>query len=145
MMSKLGKRGTAALEFCLVAAPIFILMFAIFDFARYAMTQQSLRMLADAGARAMMVNCYNGKMIAGLNPNVCTGDPLPATSAKQAVAPFLFLGSGGTVNLTVVCAGGCNANHGALNVTASQPGFTMVMPIWGTALNGPTAMTAVPF
>ena len=55
MMRKLDQRGVAALEFCLVAVPLFILMFAIFDLGRYAITMQSLRMLANAGARAMMI------------------------------------------------------------------------------------------
>ena len=68
--------------------PLFILMFAIFDLGRYAITMQSLRMLANAGARAMMIsydatnNTYTG----------CTGDPLPSVAAKKAVAPFLYSG-----------------------------------------------------
>jgi hypothetical protein len=33
----------------------------------------------------------------------------------------------------------------ALIVTASQSGFTMLMPIWGTALNAPRASTSIPF
>ena len=128
MMRKLDKRGVAALEFCLVALPLFIMMFAIFDLGRYAITMQSLRMLANAGARAVMIsydatnNTYTG----------CTGDPL-SNAAKQAVAPFLY--SGG---LTPQMAAG------ALNVTASQPGFTMLMPIWA-ALNAPSASTSIPF
>jgi Flp pilus assembly protein TadG len=36
MMRKLDERGVAALEFCLVAVPLFTLMFAIFDLGRYA-------------------------------------------------------------------------------------------------------------
>ena len=56
MMRKLDQRGTAALEFCLVAVPLFFLMFAIFDFGRYAITMQSLRMLANTGARAVMLS-----------------------------------------------------------------------------------------
>jgi Flp pilus assembly protein TadG len=129
MMRKLDKRGVAALEFCLVAVPLFTLMFAIFDLGRYAITMQSLRTLANAGARAVMLsyqatsNTYTG----------CTGDPL-SNAAKQAIAPFLY--SGG---LTPQLAAG------ALNVTASQPGFTMLMPIWGTALNAPSASTSIPF
>jgi Flp pilus assembly protein TadG len=47
MMRKLDQRGVAALEFCLVAVPLFTLIFAIFDFGRYAITMQSLRMLAN--------------------------------------------------------------------------------------------------
>ena len=64
MMRKLDQRGVAALEFCLVAVPLFILMFAIFDLGRYAITMQSLRMLANAGARAMMISdCYVNNVI----------------------------------------------------------------------------------
>ena len=79
MMRKLDQRGVAALEFCLVAVPLFILMFAIFDLGRYAITMQSLRMLANAGARAVMI-CYDviNKTYTG-----CTGDPLPSDAAKK--------------------------------------------------------------
>ena len=49
MMRKLDRRGAAALEFCLVAVPLFTLMFVIFDLGRYAITVQSLRALANAG------------------------------------------------------------------------------------------------
>ena len=134
MMRKLDKRGVAALEFCLVALPLFILIFAIFDLGRYAITMQSLRMLANAGARAVMIsydatnNTYTG----------CTGDPLPSVAAKKAVAPFLYSG-GLTPTL--------NAAQGAttLTVTASQTGFTMLMPVWGIALNAPSASTSIPF
>ena len=63
MMRKLDQRGVAALEFCLVAVPLFILMFAIFDLGRYAITMQSLRMLANAGARAMMIKLLHNAAI----------------------------------------------------------------------------------
>jgi Flp pilus assembly protein TadG len=134
MMRKLDKRGVAALEFCLVAVPLFTLMFVIFDLGRYAITMQSLRMLANAGARAVMI-CYDvpNKTYTG-----CTGDLLPTVAAKQAVPPFLYAGG-----LTPIL----NAAQGAtvLTVTASQPGFTMLMPIWGGALDAPSASTTVPF
>src|SRR4051812_40713766 len=128
MMRKLDNCGAAAMEFCLVALPLFILMFAIFDLGRYAITMQSLRMLANAGARAVMIS-YNSTNYT----YTCTGDPLPSAADKKAVGPFLY--SGGltpTLNVT------------ALNVTASQPGFTMLMPIWA-ALNAPSASTSIPF
>ena len=137
MMRKLDQRGVAALEFCLVAVPLFTLMFAIFDLGRYAITMQSLRMLANAGARAVMI-CYDvpKKTYTG-----CTGDPLPSDAAKQAVAPFLYAGGlTPTLNLQAPAAGAT-----ALTITASQPGFTMLMPIWGTALNAPRASTSIPF
>jgi Flp pilus assembly protein TadG len=134
MMRKLDQRGVAALEFCLVAVPLFVLMFAIFDFGRYAITMQSLRMLANAGARAVMV-CYD---VVNKTYTGCTGDPLPSDAAKKAVAPFSF--SGGPPTLAVALGAT------ALTVTASQPGFTMLMPIWGPAFNKPNviASTSIP-
>jgi hypothetical protein len=132
------RRGTVAFEFCLAALPFFVTVFIIFDLARYGMTQTSLRMLATAGARAMMVNCYSGKVVQNQSPSSCTGDPLPSDAAKQAVAPLLYLG-GLTPTLSV------SASGGVLTVTATSPGFSMIMPIWGTSLNKPSVSTWVPY
>ena len=137
MMRKLDKRSVAALEFCLVAVPLFTLMFAIFDLGRYAITMQSLRMLANAEARANMINCYTTAVVGNTSPSSCTGDYLSAAQ-KQAVPPFLY-GAGLTPTVNTA------AGTGALTVTASQPSFTMLMPIWGTALNTPSASTEIPF
>ena len=149
MMRKLDKRGVAALEFCLVAVPLFTLMFAIFDLGVYAITMQSLRTLANAGAREIMVqrgnlvdadgpiSCYAYSVKHNNLPTACTGDPLPSAAAKQAVVPFLYSG-GLTPTLNAQLA------TGVLTVTASQPGFTMLMPIWGTAFNALSASTSIP-
>jgi hypothetical protein len=139
-MRKLDNRGVAAFEFILVFVPLFMLMFVIFDLGRYAITMQSLRMLANAGARSMMINCYANDVIHHTSPSTCTGDPL-STAAKQAAAPFLYFG--GLTPTVTVPAPGVGAT--ALTVTASQPGFAMLMPIWGTALNKPSASTSIPF
>jgi Flp pilus assembly protein TadG len=138
-MRKLDQRGVAALEFCLVAVPLFTLMFVIFDFGRYAITMQSLRALADAGARAIMINnCYVNAEIQKNTPTGCPNDPL-SDAAKKAVAPFLYNG-GLTPTLSAPAAATT-----PLTVTASQPGFTMLMPIWGTAFNAPSASIKIPF
>jgi Flp pilus assembly protein TadG len=137
MMRKLDQRGVAALEFCLVAVPLFTLMFAIFDLGRYAITMQSLRALANAGARANIINCYTPAVIGNTSPSSCTGDYL-SIAQKQALAPFLY-GAGLTPTVNTA------AGTGALTVTASQPSFTMLMPIWGTALDAPSASTSIPF
>jgi Flp pilus assembly protein TadG len=137
MMRKLDQRGVAALEFCLVAVPLFTLMFAIFDLGRYAITMQSLRALANAEARANMINCYTPAAIGNTSPSSCTGDYL-SVAQKQAIAPFLYAGG---LTPTLSTASGA----AALTVTASQPSFTMLMPIWGTALNAPSASTSIPF
>ena len=138
MMRKLDQRGVAAFEFCLVAVALFTMMFAIFDLGRYAITVQSLRSLANAGARAMMISCYTDAAI-NKTPPTCSGDPLPSDAAKKAVAPFLY--SGGlapTLNVPVTAST-------PLIVTASLPNFTALLPIWGTTLNAPSATTKIPF
>jgi Flp pilus assembly protein TadG len=142
MMRKLDRRGAAAFEMTLVFVPLFTLMFVIFDLGRYAITEQSLRALATAGARAVMVNCYTPDVIQKVSPSGCTSpsDPL-STTAKQNAAPFLF-GGGLTPTLSVTSSS-TGGNH--LVVTASQPSFAMIMPIWGTALNAPSASTSIPF
>jgi Flp pilus assembly protein TadG len=139
MMRKLDQRGVAALEFCLVAVPFFTLMFVIFDLGRYAITTQSLHALANAGARAIMIHCYTPAVIGNNSPSGCTdiNTYLP-DAQKQAAAPFLY--NGGLTPTVSTTAG-----PAALTVTASQPAFTMLMPIWGTALNAPSASTSVPF
>jgi hypothetical protein len=137
-MRKLDQRGIGAMEFCLVALPLFILMFTIFDLGRYAITMQSLRALANAGARTWMISdCFVNSAMTKTSPT-CSGDPLPSAAAKKAVAPMLFTGG---LSPTLSTAGGA----AALTVTASDPSFKMLMPIWGTTLNAPSASTAIPF
>jgi Flp pilus assembly protein TadG len=139
MMRKLDQRGVAALEFCLVAVPLFILMFAIFDLGRYAITMQSLRTLANTGARETMIKCYTPAAIGNASPSGCTDintyfpDP-----QRQDAAPFLYAG-GLTPSLSTA------SGAAGLTVTASQPSFTMLTPVWGTALNAPSASTTIPF
>ena len=134
-MRKLDQRGMAAMEFCLVIVPLFTMIFAIFDLGRYAITMQSLRTLANAGARTWMINdCYVNNVMRKTSPT-CTGDPLPSLAEKKAVAPMIG-GLSPTLNTTT---GGS-----ALTVTASVS-FNMLMPIWGTTLNSPSAATSIPF
>ena len=139
MMRKLDNRGMASFEFILVFVPLFTLMFAIIDLGRYAITMQSLRTLASAGARAVMISCYTPDVVQSppQSPAGCTGDPL-STTAKQNAAPFLYFG-----HLTPTLTVGASSN--SLTVTASQARFTMLMPIWGTSLNAPSASTSIPF
>lgn len=138
LMRKLDQRGVASFEFVAVAVAFFTLVFAIFDLGRYVITMQSLRALANAGARSMMISdCYVDAAINKTSPT-CSGDPLPSTAGKQAIAPFLYAG-GLSPTLTTAMGGS------TFTVTASEPGFTMLMPVWGTALNAPSASTKVPF
>ncbi len=143
MMRTLDQRGTAAWELCLVFVPLFTLMFVIFDLGRYAITMQSLRALADAEARQLMITCYTTDVaVNNTSPSGCAGADYLSAAQKQAVAPFLYFGGlTPTVNIPTPGVGAS-----ALTVTASQPGFTMVMKhVWGTAFNAPSASTSVPF
>lgn len=154
MMRKLDQRGVAALEFCLVAGPLFLLMFTIFDFGLYAIHLQSLRTLADAGARAMMIKCYTPTVIGvtplspwsatNTSPSSCTGDPLPTLQAKQDVAPFVSLGGHTpTLNITLYTPPpkppATAATPTALTVKASSD-YAMIW--WPNA--APSASTSVP-
>lgn len=144
MMRKLDQRGVAALEFCLIAAPLFTLMFVIFDLGRYAITVQSLWALANAQARYVAINCYlpdeAGKSTSpGSN---CPGNTWLLTAAqRQSVAPFLYA-AGLTPTVSIAASAGGTS---PLTVTASQSGFTMLVPVWGTALNAPSVSTSIPF
>src|SRR5258708_1841890 len=137
-MRKLDQRGVAALEFCLVGVPLFILMFVIFDLGRYALTMHSLRTLANAGGRAWMI-CYQNDKIQSQPFTNCTSALVPDSVRQNNIAPFLYAG-GLTPTLDIPAT-----TTSPLTVTASQPGFKMLMPIWGTALNAPSASTSVPF
>ena len=137
-MRKLDRRGAVAFEFAMVAVPLFTLMFVIFDLGLYAITVQSLRTLANAEARSLMITCYGPAKINKTSPSACGGADYMTTTQKQAAAPFLY---GGGLTPTVSIAASANT----LTIKASQPGFTMKTPIWGTALNGPSASTTIPF
>ena len=80
---------------------------------------QSLRALAGAGARAIMIiDCFVDTVIKKNPPSGCPTDPL-SSAEKQAIAPFLFNG-GLTPTLSA------SAGASPITVTASQPGFTMM-------------------
>jgi len=136
-MRKLDQRGVASFELCVIFTFLFATMFVVFDFARYAITMQSLRALASASARAITVaDCYVNAELAKTTPS-CPSDPLTATQ-KQAISPFLYnAGLTPTVSTTT--------GTSVLTVTASQPSFAMLMPVWGTSLNAPSVSTKIPF
>ena len=158
MMRKLDQRGVASFEFLAVAVAFFSLVFVIFDLGRYAITLQSLRALASLGARQMMICCYTPSQL-GLgptkvpippcpttvttvptSPSGCTGSYV-STADMKAFGPLLY--AGGLTPTLAISAGTAGASP--LTVTASEPGFTMLMPIWGTAFNAPSASVRVPF
>jgi Flp pilus assembly protein TadG len=136
---KLDQRGVAAFEFCLVLLPFLMSLFVIFDLGRYAITMQSLRAYANAGAREAMVNnCFVEPVLAKQEP-ICSTANLSAVD-KTKISPFLS--ESATLSLT----GGSNV----LTVTAEDDSFVMAMtlltkPLWGTSFDKPSASTQIPF
>jgi Flp pilus assembly protein TadG len=131
------QRGATAMEFGLVAMVFFFMLFGIFDLGRYGITVHSLDTLASTSARQVIINCVSSNLINRTSSAGCTADPYTATQ-KQNIAPFLYVG-GLTPTVAVTVVGS------SLTVTASQPGFTMIMPFWGTTLNAPSLSQTVPF
>ena len=140
MMRKLDQRGVAALEFCLVAVPFVHIDVRHLRSRSICDPRAVIAALANAGSREIMIKCYAYTVKHNNLPTGCTGDPLPSAAAKQAVAPFLYQWRSHAYTERAQLATG-----GVLTVTASQPGFTMLTPIWGTAFNAPSASTSVPF
>jgi len=95
-------------------------------------------MLANAGARSVMI--YPTCVTAALQKQSLIGcAPSDLLSITPNVPPALYWG-GLTPTL-----GPSTTSTNPLTVTASLPAFTMIMPIWGTSLNAPSATTAIPF
>jgi hypothetical protein len=86
-----------------------------------------------------MIKCYTPAVITNTSPSGCTDINSYLTPTQmQDAAPFLYNG-GLTPTLSTTTGGS------VLTVTAAQPGFTALMPIWGTTLNTPIASTQIPF
>jgi len=135
VMRRLDQRGAVAFEFCLVAGLLFTFFFVIFDLGRYAIAVQSLRALVSEGARATMIQCYTPAVtgvIANSSPSSCT-----AINSYLTPSPIFGL----TPTLTASSA------DSVLTITASFPvdSFKMLMPIWGTALDSPSASASIPY
>jgi len=92
MMKKLDQRGMAALEFCFVAVPLFVLMFTIIDLGRYAITAAVIEYArqyrrAENDDRVL----HTPAAIASTSPSGCTdiNTYFPSTDRPNA-APFLY-------------------------------------------------------
>lgn len=139
MVRKLDQRGVAAFEFCAVLIPFLMSLFVIFDLGRYAITMQSLRAYANAGAReAMIGDCYVEPILAKQTPTCSTAD-LSAVD-KTRISPFLSASA--ALSLT--------AGTNVLIVTAEDGSFVMAMtpltsPLWPASFNAPSASTQIPF
>ena len=84
------RRGATAFETTLILIPLFMIIFAIFDLSRYALTWYSVSNLADEASRRQMI-CYSPLIAGKVKTVACPSDPL-STDEKKIVAPALFWG-----------------------------------------------------
>ena len=138
MMRKLDKRGVAALEFFLVVVPLVHIDVRHLRSRTLCNHQQSLNALANAGARAVMINCYTPDVMQNVALWLHRRPPVDRCSKQNAGAVPVFRRSHADTQRE-------RPALTRLTVTASQSGFTMLMPIWGTALNAPSVSTSIPF
>jgi len=84
------RRGATAFETTLVLVPLFMIIFAIFDVSRYALTWYSVSNLAHEAMRQQII-CYSPLIAGTVKTVTCPSDPL-STDQKKIVAPVLFWG-----------------------------------------------------
>jgi Flp pilus assembly protein TadG len=142
-----NRRGATAMEFALIAIPVMITLFAIFDFGRYAITLHSLRTLASEAARATMINCYTQDVITRQSAASCTAAATYLPDAqRQLIAPFLYLGGlTPTVTITTSCGSPCVTGTGIMTVTAAEPNFKMLVQTYWASESGPSTSVTMPF
>ena len=85
------RRGATAFETTLILFPLFMIIFAIFDLSRYALTWYSVSNLADEAIRQQTI-CYSPLIAGKVKTVACPSDPF-STDQKKIVAPALFWGT----------------------------------------------------
>ena len=66
-----GKRsGASAVEFAIVAIPLFMFLFGIYEYGRYVMALQTLENAAREGARFAVVNTFDDDVVANTEAEV---------------------------------------------------------------------------
>jgi Flp pilus assembly protein TadG len=142
-----SERGTAVVEFAIVALPLFVLLFGIIDFARALNYYNDLTQIAGQGARAAAVNqdpnggaadihfqhqlaCASstGELRNGINVQITTmptvvGDPV---TVKTSYA-FTFLPILNSGQLTL------SATQTERYEAASSPGYSNTSDVTGGA------------
>ena len=124
--SRRRRRGSASLEFALIALPFFLLLFGITDMGRYLLFSHGVNAISSEAARYMMVQIMAGSSFT----NGCQTSSSVAAQVASA-APYLdqvqltFC----TTTSTITPAGGTPATK--VTVTASYPFQFMLPAAWG--------------
>jgi Flp pilus assembly protein TadG len=120
------RRGSASLEFALIAVPFFLLLFGIGDMARYLLFSHGVNTITSEATRYMMVQIMAGSSFT----NGCQKSSSIAAHVASA-APYLdqtqltFC----TTTTTITPSNGTPATK--ITVTASYPFQFMFPAAWG--------------
>jgi hypothetical protein len=115
------RRGATAYETTLVLFPLLMIIFAIFDVSRYALTWYSVSNLAHEAMRKQII-CYSPLIAKTETAVTCSSDPL-STDQKKIVAPALFWGA---LKDQKVQTDPTDTGH---VITASVSGFKPAIPL----------------
>lgn len=118
------RRGTVAVEFAFVGLVFVTLLMGAVDLARYQIFRQSLRSMAEEGARqALILSSVGAVSGGGCGSTVTAGQLRTAVTTPTNPTPMLTV-----ANLTL--SPSCSAASGlrTVTVTASYP-FTFVVPL----------------
>jgi Flp pilus assembly protein TadG len=115
------RRGATAFETTLVLLSLLMIIFALFDLSRYALTWYSVSNLADEAMRQQII-CYSPLIAKTATTVTCPSDPL-STDQKKTAAPALFWG-----DLTQQTVETDSTGTGHV-ITASVSGFKPVMSL----------------
>src|SRR5215472_8135126 len=127
LSSRRRRRGSASMEFALIALPFSLLLFGITDMARYLLVSHGVNTITSEAARYMMVQIMAGSSFT----NGCQTSSSVAAQVASA-APYLdqvqltFC----TTTSTITPAGGTPATK--VTVTASYPFQFMCPAGWGS-------------
>lgn len=131
------------MEFGLIAVPICLMLFGIFDLGRYAITLHSLSTLSDETARQQII-CYSPWIaVNNIAGAVCPSDPLGGS--KLTLAPFL---RGLIIHVTTTPktdSSGAIVAHVVQAELQKGSGFKMILRFWPPSMDTPSTQISLPF
>jgi Flp pilus assembly protein TadG len=138
-----NQRGTAAVEFALVASLLTALLPAATDLALAIWANQQVGNAARAGTEYAAINCWNGSTNAVSSTcatNVSTA-ATSATSRSVTATPSEFCGNDSASGVTQICVLPCACTSGPttgtyISVTANTAYSPIFPAMWGTHLTG---------
>jgi len=124
------RRGAAAIEFAMVAAPFLALMIAILETGLYFFADEVLQTATAQAARAIMTGqAQSGGMTAAqFQNNVCTNAAPMLSCASLYVNAQTFKSFGGVAPLNPLVSG--SVNTAALNYQMGGPGDIVMVQVF---------------